>query len=202
MSQSKKHRSQTAMASHRHAAAGIGVSRRTLLIGAAVLAGGVALLAWTWLGSTEPARAETIKVWASPTCGCCTEWVAYMRRKGYRVTVNSVADTVPTKVGFGIPEALWSCHTSKVGDYIVEGLVPEPAIAKLLSEHPDLKGIALPGMPNGAPGMEMAGVSGVYRVFGFTARGTYPPLRRRQRLARLRQHPVLLTPVWIMRALP
>ena len=145
-----------------------GVSRRALLIAAAVAAGGGAL-AWTLLGSTESASAGTITVWKSPTCGCCTEWVSYMRSKGYRIVVNSVADTVPTKLSFGIPETLHSCHTSKLGDYIIEGHVPAGAIEKLLAERPALKGIALPGMPEGAPGMD--GSPGIYHVVAFTADG-------------------------------
>lgn len=145
-----------------------GVSRRALLIGAAVLAGG-GTVAWTLLGSTESASAGTITVWKSSTCGCCREWVSYMRGKGYRVTVNNVADTVATKLSFGIPDALHSCHTSKIGDYIVEGHVPAAAVAKLLEERPNLKGIALPGMPQGSPGMD--GIPGIYHVVGFTSDG-------------------------------
>ena len=146
----------------------LGVSRRALLISATVAAGGGAL-AWTLLGSTESAGAGTITVWKSPTCGCCTGWVSYMRGKGYRVNVNSVDDTVPTKVRLGIPEKLHSCHTSKIGDYIIEGHVPAGAIEKLLAERPALKGIALPGMPEGAPGMD--GSPGIYHVVAFTADG-------------------------------
>ncbi len=146
-----------------------GVSRRALLIGATVAASGGAL-AWTLLGSTKSASAGTITVWKSPDCGCCTEWVSYMRRKGYHVNVNDVADTVPTKEFLGIPEVLHSCHTSRIDDYIIEGHVPAGAIAKLLAERPALKGIALPGMPAGSPGMD--GHSGIYHVVGFTADGS------------------------------
>ncbi len=127
------------------------------------------MLAWTLLGSTESASAGTITVWKSPSCGCCTEWVTYMRRKGYRVNVNNVVDPVPTKVGLGIPNVLHSCHTSKIDDYIIEGHVPAGAIAKLLAERPTLRGIALPGMQAGSPGMD--GSPGIYRVVGFTADG-------------------------------
>ncbi len=149
-------------------AAKSGVSRRALLIGVTVAAGGGAL-AWTLLGSTESASAGTITVWKSPTCGCCAGWVSYMRGKGYRVNVTDVGDIVPTKVRFGIPEALHSCHTSKIDNYIIEGHVPADAIAKLLAQRPDLKGIALPGMPAGSPGMD--GVPGIYHVVGFTDDG-------------------------------
>ena len=149
-----------------------GVSRRTLVIGMAAAAGGGAL-GWSLLGSSEPVHAETITAWASPDCGCCTGWISYMRGKGYRVIVNNVDDPAPIKVSLGIPRALHSCHTAKIGNYIIEGPVPVAAIAKLLEERPELKGIALPGMPEGSPGMP--GVSGVYRIFGFSANGSTRP---------------------------
>jgi hypothetical protein len=143
-------------------------SRRELLAGTAMVATGGAFLWWVFR-PVEPAHAETVTVWKSPTCGCCTEWVYYMRRKGYRVVVNNVPDTLPTKRSLGIPDDLHSCHTSLIGNYIVEGHVPEPAVAKLLEQRPSLKGIGLPGMPPGSPGMD--GPVGIYRVFGFTAEG-------------------------------
>jgi hypothetical protein len=144
-----------------------GISRRALLLGVAV-AGGGAGVAWGVLGSAQPAKAA-ITVWKSPTCGCCGGWVDYMRGKGYRVSVNLVADPDPIKAKLGVPETLYSCHTAKIGDYLVEGHVPEAAVAKLLAEQPNIKGIALPGMPAGSPGMD--GVPGIYRVVGFEANG-------------------------------
>ncbi len=146
-----------------------GVSRRALMIGAAIVAGGGAI-GWSLLGSSEPADARMITVWKSSTCGCCGEWATYMRRKGYRVKVNNVSDPDSIKRSFGIPSALYSCHTAKIGNYLVEGHVPETAVAKLLEEQPELKGIALPGMPSGSPGMD--GPPGVYRVISFAADGS------------------------------
>jgi hypothetical protein len=146
-----------------------GLSRRALLLGSVVVVGGGGAFAWSLLGSTQPAKAGTITVWKSPTCGCCGGWVDYMRGKGYQVSVNLVANPDPIKVTLGVPEALYSCHTAKIDDYLVEGHVPEAAVAKLLAERPKLKGIALPGMPQGSPGMD--GVPGVYRVVGFDANG-------------------------------
>lgn len=145
-----------------------GISRRALLLGSvAVGSGGV--FAWSVFGSPRPANAGTITVWKSPTCGCCGGWVEYMRGKGYQVGVNLVTDPDAIKASFGIPVSVYSCHTAKIDDYLVEGHVPEAAIAKLLAERPNLKGIALPGMPAGSPGMD--GVPGIYRVVGFDANG-------------------------------
>jgi hypothetical protein len=145
-----------------------GVSRRTLLLGTVVVGSG-GVFAWNVLGSAQPAKAAAITVWKSPTCGCCGGWVDYMRGKGYQVAVNHVADPDPIKAQLGVPAALYSCHTAKIDDYLVEGHVPEAAVAKLLAERPHLKGIALPGMPEGSPGMD--GAPGIYRIVGFDANG-------------------------------
>ncbi len=149
-----------------------GISRRALLLGLTVVSSS-GTFTWSALGSTQPAKADTITVWKSPTCGCCGGWVAYMRGKGYQVAVNLVADADAIKTALGVPEAVYSCHTAKIGDYLVEGHVPESAVAKLLAERPNLKGIALPGMPEGAPGMD--GVPGTYRIVGFEANGQVHP---------------------------
>lgn len=144
------------------------LSRRALLLGSVVIGTG-GVFAWSVLASAQTAKAATITVWKSPTCGCCGGWVDYMRGKGYQVSVNLVADPDPIKAQLGVPEALYSCHTAKIGDYLVEGHVPEAAVAKLLAERPALKGIALPGMPAGSPGMN--GTPGIYRIVGFDANG-------------------------------
>lgn len=145
-----------------------GLSRRALLLGAVAVGGG-GVFAWSMLGSTPSAQAGTITVWKSPTCGCCGGWVDYMRGKGYQVTVNEVSDPDGIKASLGVPNAVYSCHTARIDGYLVEGHVPEAAVAKLLAERPKLKGIALPGMPEGSPGMN--GSPGRYRVVGFDANG-------------------------------
>jgi hypothetical protein len=164
----ERNRSIGIVQSSNKAARKLGLSRRALLLGSVVVGSG-GLFAWNVLGSVPPAKAGTITVWKSPTCGCCGGWVDYMRGKGYQVSVNLVADPDPIKARLGVPAALYSCHTAKIDDYLVEGHVPEAAVAKLLAERPNLKGIALPGMPQGAPGMD--GTPGIYRVVGFDANG-------------------------------
>jgi hypothetical protein len=144
------------------------VSRRALLAGAAVAVGGAAA-AWTMLRASPSAAGPVVTVWKSPECGCCGGWVAYMRKLGYKVEVNDLDDVSSKKVALGVPEELWSCHTSAIGDYAIEGHVPEAAIAKLLREHPDVRGLALPGMEPGSPGMD--GEPGVYRVLAFDRNG-------------------------------
>lgn len=103
----------------------------------------------------EIAVAEGTKmtVYKSPYCDCCGQWVAYLRQRGIDVTVIEKEDMDPVKKMVGVPESLRSCHTALVGGYVVEGHVPISAIGRMLSEKPAIRGIALPGMPPGSPGM-------------------------------------------------
>lgn len=100
-------------------------------------------------------RGVAITVYKSPTCGCCGNYIAELRRQGASVDVKEIsdADLAVKKREFGVSENLESCHTSVVDGYVVEGHVPMEAVARLLSERPAIKGIALPGMPAGSPGM-------------------------------------------------
>lgn len=91
----------------------------------------------------------------SPTCGCCGAWAAYIRRAGFSITIVNETDLAPIKSRAGVPAALQSCHTAFVDGYVVEGHVPVEAIEKMLSERPPIKGIAVPEMPTGSPGMEV-----------------------------------------------
>lgn len=95
-----------------------------------------------------------MKVWKSPTCGCCGAWVDHMRAAGFAVdvTVTDAMDAV--KSSLGVTPSLASCHTGEVEGYVLEGHVPADAIKRLLKERPQAIGLAVPGMPQGAPGME------------------------------------------------
>jgi hypothetical protein len=101
------------------------------------------------------ARADTVSVmmYKNPQCGCCEEYAKYLRRHGFKVTVKPTHDMSLISRQNGVPEHLAGCHTMLVGGYVVEGHVPVNAINKLLAERPDIKGISLPGMPEGSPGM-------------------------------------------------
>ncbi len=92
-------------------------------------------------------------VYKSPTCGCCGGYVSHMRRKGYTIEVVQQDDITDVKNRLGVPKSLESCHTSIIGNYVVEGHVPETVVERLMQEKPDIVGIALPGMPQGSPGM-------------------------------------------------
>ena len=122
---------------------------------ALVLGAGVT---YTFLPLTaQQAQAEEVTVYKSPTCGCCGDWVKHMEANGFKVTVHDVQNLNPIKEKAGLTPALASCHTAFVGGYAIEGHVPASDIRRLLREKPDAKGLAVPGMPIGSPGMEVAG---------------------------------------------
>lgn len=91
----------------------------------------------------------------SPTCGCCGAWVDHMRAAGFQVQVNNMDNLNPIKERVGVPLGKGSCHTAEVGGYFVEGHVPAEDVKRLLADKPDAKGLVLPGMPLGSPGMEV-----------------------------------------------
>jgi hypothetical protein len=83
--------------------------------------------------------------------------VGHLRASGFEVREENVGDLAPVKRRLQVPAALQSCHTAVIGDYVVEGHVPADLIKRLLRERPAVLGLAVPGMPVGAPGMETPG---------------------------------------------
>ena len=100
--------------------------------------------------------APRVEVWRTASCGCCGAWVKHLQQAGFATDVHMVDSAVPMRRAAGIPEALGSCHTAKVGGYALEGHVPAREIRRLLLEKPTAVGLAVPGMPMGSPGMEGA----------------------------------------------
>ncbi|MFB6286934.1 MAG: DUF411 domain-containing protein [Candidatus Bipolaricaulia bacterium] len=130
------------------------------------IAAAVAVAAYAvWNGGQAPAdatRPQTASdaepaaiLYQDPSCGCCSQYGRYLRSKGMDIEVEQVsyAKLDQIKQRLGVDASLRSCHTLKLGDYVVEGHVPMEAIDQLLSDQPDIQGIALPGMPKGSPGM-------------------------------------------------
>ncbi len=97
--------------------------------------------------------AKSVILYKSPQCGCCEGYAKYLRRNGFTVTVKPTHDLSLIKRQHAVPKDLESCHTMLVEDYVVEGHVPLKTLNKLLQERPKIKGISLPGMPQGSPGM-------------------------------------------------
>jgi hypothetical protein len=116
-----------------------------LLITAGVAGSGVKLQA------EEPL---TVTVYKDPSCGCCSGWARHLTAAGFSVRVIETKDVGAVRARLGVPDELASCHTAEIGGYAIEGHVPAPAIMRLLRERPTAKGLAVPGMPTGAPGMD------------------------------------------------
>ena len=91
----------------------------------------------------------------SASCGCCKKWLNHLRDNGLEVVDNIVEDVSVIKKQYQIPNNLRSCHSAQIANYTIEGHVPIESTNKLFREKPSIKGIAVPGMPLGSPGMEM-----------------------------------------------
>lgn len=99
-------------------------------------------------------RGKKAIVYKSPTCGCCGQYVSYLKKQGLVVQViDNNSEMLKIKTENKIPTEDQSCHTMIIDNYFVEGHIPVAAINKLLTEKPAIAGIALPGMPSGSPGM-------------------------------------------------
>ena len=147
------------------------ISRRGLLAGLA--ASGLIL---TSRGSLATEMLPKMVVTKDPNCGCCTGWIAHVRAAGFLVEVIESSEISRLKTRLGVPQDLASCHTAEIGGYVVEGHVPPAVIKRLLTERPDAKGLAVPGMPVGSPGMEVEGMEpDTYEVvlFGPSGERTY-----------------------------
>lgn len=133
------------------------------------LTGAATVLVTRSLPALAAAPAE-ITVYKSATCGCCKKWVEHLRRNGFSVATRDVDDLSEIKASLGVPPALRSCHTAVLGQYVIEGHVPADVIRKLQRERPRIAGLAVPGMPNDAPGMDGSG-SG-YQIMAFDRNGS------------------------------
>ena len=147
---------------------------------------------WTWVGgaiglvaalgiavavfegrSAEAARQSVIDVYKDPACGCCSLWVEHLRDHGFAVTARDTRDVAALKADSGVPREMQSCHTALVDGYVVEGHVPAEDVQRLLADRPAITGLAVPGMPIGSPGMEVAGMAPQpYDVMAFNEDGS------------------------------
>jgi hypothetical protein len=115
-------------------------------------------------------RASEVTVYKSPTCGCCKLWEQHLQRAGFTVKSVNVEDVVAVKIKHGVAPELGACHTALVEGYVIEGHVPAADIRRLLKQRPNIKGLAVPGMPMGSPGME-GPTREPYNVLSFDAAG-------------------------------
>jgi hypothetical protein len=117
-------------------------------------------------------KGTAIQVYKDPTCGCCALWVEHLRKAGFSATVMDVGDMTAVKDKHGVPGQARSCHTAIVDGYVLEGHVPSADVQRLLKQRPAVVGLAVPGMPIGSPGMEVAGMKPrPYDVLAFDKSG-------------------------------
>lgn len=119
--------------------------------------------------------APRVDVYKSPSCGCCSAWVDHLRDNGFDVKTHDSNNVPAQRQKLGMPEQFGSCHSAKIGAYVIEGHVPAADIRRLLKEKPPALGLAVPSMPPGSPGMEgprpvpydtlLVGRDGTARVF-------------------------------------
>lgn len=98
-----------------------------------------------------------VTVSKSASCGCCTAWIEHIEKAGFSVESHNLTQQrlSDLKRRIGVSSELAACHTAFINNYFIEGHVPAEDIKILLSQKPDALGLAVPGMPMGAPGMEM-----------------------------------------------
>ena len=105
-----------------------------------------------------------VDVYKSPSCGCCNDWIKHLEANGFKVRAHDTDDVVMHKYRLGVPPGYGSCHTAQMGGYLVEGHVPVREIKRLLKEKPKARGLTVPGMPIGSPGMEQGARRDPYEV--------------------------------------
>lgn len=111
------------------------------------------MIIFTYTASTYAAEKTEVTLYKTPNCGCCEGYATYLRENGFKVTVKPTHNMPMMKKLAGVPENLEGCHTSMIEGYVVEGHVPVGPIKKMLNDRPSIKGISVPGMPQGSPGM-------------------------------------------------
>ena len=143
------------------------VSFRTALVVALCFASGSALAqSESAPASPRTTKPPVVEVAKTATCGCCRAWVQHMQESGFEASARNLTSgaLAAYKKKSGIPPRLASCHTAKVGGYVIEGHVPAKEVQRLLRESPDAIGLSVPGMPIGSPGMEVGNRRNAYEV--------------------------------------
>jgi len=135
----------------------------------------VTLTLYFFLGAAAHAEDDLLPkeiiVYKKPECSCCEKWIDYLKEFDYEVIVKNTRNVLAEKARLGVPEKLAACHTAVIDGYVVEGHVTVRDIKRLLLFRPDIKGIAVPDMPVGTPGMEKGDIREPYNVMSFDGQG-------------------------------
>ncbi len=113
----------------------------------------------------------SVVVYRSPTCGCCSKWLEHLKRHDFNVIDNVTEKMQDIKDRYGVTHALASCHTAIINGYIVEGHVPVRDIKSMLKARAEIKGLTVPGMVVGTPGMEVGAKKAPFKVLAFDKQG-------------------------------
>lgn len=133
----------------------IATRRRTLhALGALATFAVTATLTTALAPAASAQQLPAVEVYKHPSCGCCGDWIKHLEANGFKVKAINVDDMPAMRARLGMPAKFGSCHTAKVGGYLVEGHVPAQDVRRLLRDKPKAVGIAVPGMPIGSPGMD------------------------------------------------
>lgn len=145
------------------------ISRRRFLAGTAGLAVvGAAVRPLLALSS-----GVVVTVYKSATCQCCAQWVDHLKLNGFGTETHDLDSVDAIKDRYGVPKPLRSCHTGLAEGYVLEGHVPADDIQRLLEQRPKITGLAVPGMPESAPGMYQPGDERKpYQVLAFQKTGS------------------------------
>lgn len=130
----------------------------------------VGSISYSGPSSGDDAPSPEIEVFKSASCGCCAKWADHLEASGFRVQTTDTADLQGVKRRHGVPAHSEACHTAIVDGYVIEGHVPAADIKRLLQERPEVRGLVVPGMPHGSPGMESP-ISQPFVVYTFDAAG-------------------------------
>jgi hypothetical protein len=149
------------------------LARRHLVgIGATLVVAPALFTALPGLAAHRP----LLSVWKQHRNDCCTMWAWLFQSAGFTVIIHDVDDVVAARAAAGVPADLAGCHTARVDGYTIEGHVPVASVMHLLAERPALVGLAVAGMPKGAPGLELAGtLTDPFEVVAFDADGARRP---------------------------
>ena len=129
---------------------------------------------FTWDEARESHHgSQQIKVYRSPNCNCCHNWIKHLEKHQFTVIDMLIHDMNTVKEALKLPAKMASCHTAIIDDYIIEGHVPADDIKQLLKDKPDIAGLSVPQMPVGTPGMEVGARKDNFIVFQFNKDGHY-----------------------------
>lgn len=130
------------------------------------------VVASVWDQETELYQGNRkMTVYRTPSCGCCGLWIEHMKKHGFEITDIKTDNIEEIKQQHNLSSELASCHTATIGSYVFEGHIPADEIKRFLKQKPNLKGLAVPGMPIGTPGMEAGDMKQPFEILAFDESG-------------------------------